>query len=150
INPLVVTIYSNEKTKRLNMLHAWWPGGLIIGGLVALGLTLYFQASWQIKLALVMVPAVAYLVLALSLEYPPTERVTSNVSTADMWKQIGQPLFLLFWICMWMTAAAELGPDQWFPTVMGRLVPQLNPSAGSGILFLVYTAGLMFIVRTWF
>ena len=43
---------------------------------------------------------------------------------------------------MWMTAAAELGPDQWFPTVMGALVPQLQ-----GVLFLVYTAGLMFLLR---
>jgi MFS family permease len=149
INPLVVTIYSDQKTKRLNMLHAWWPGGLIIGGLAAVALTTYFQASWQIKLSLVIIPAVAYLIMALSVEYPQTERVVSNVSTAEMWKQLGRPLFLLFWVCMWMTAAAELGPDQWFPTIMGRLVPQLNPSAGSGVLFLVYTAGLMFVLRTW-
>jgi hypothetical protein len=65
-----------------------------------------------------------------------------------MWKQVGQPLFLLLFVCMWMTAAAELGPDQWFPKVMGDLVPNLNPSAGSGVLFLVYTAGLMFLLRT--
>src|SRR6476660_5740138 len=45
INPLTVTIYSNEKTKRLNMLHAWWPGGLIIGGLLAVALTSTIQAS---------------------------------------------------------------------------------------------------------
>ena len=35
INPLVATIYSDQKTKRLNMLHAWWPGGQVIGGLLA-------------------------------------------------------------------------------------------------------------------
>jgi len=150
INPLTVTIYSNEKTKRLNMLHAWWPGGLIIGGLLAVALTSTIQASWQLKLSLVVIPAAAYLMMAISMRYPQTERAVANVSNAEMWKQIGQPLFLLFWICMWMTAAAELGPDQWFPTIMGRLVPQLNPSAGSGILFLVYTAGLMFVLRTWF
>src|SRR5688572_20913517 len=38
INPLVATLYA-EKTKKLNMLHAWWPGGLIIGGLLAYALT---------------------------------------------------------------------------------------------------------------
>src|SRR5262245_53221372 len=32
INPLVVTLYSDQKTKYLNLLHAWWPGGLVIGG----------------------------------------------------------------------------------------------------------------------
>ena len=52
-------------------------------------------------------------------------------------------------VCMWMTAATEMGPDQWFPRVMGDLVPQLSPDAGSGVLFLVYTGGLMFVLRIW-
>jgi MFS family permease len=150
INPLTVTIYSREKTKRLSILHAWWPGGMIIGGLLAVALTALFDASWQVKLSMVFIPASIYLFMALTMEYPKTERVTSNVPTSHMWKQLGQPLFLLLFVCMWMTAAAELGPDQWFPKVMGSLVPQLNPTAGSGILFLVYTAGLMFVLRTWF
>jgi MFS family permease len=142
INPLVATIYSDQKTKRLNMLHAWWPGGLVIGGLLAVLLT-SFGASWQLKLATILVPAAIYLFMAFSTPYPVTERVQSNVSTADMWAQTAKPLFLLLFVCMWMTAAAELGPDQWFPKVMGDLVPQLQ-----GVLFLVYTAGLMFLLRT--
>jgi len=149
INPLVVTIYDTEKTKRLTMLHAWWPGGLIIGGLLAVAMSKMLNASWQVKLSIIIIPAVIYLWMALTQKYPQTERVASNVSTAEMWKQVAQPLFLLLFVCMWMTAAAELGPDQWFPKVMGDLVPQLRPEAGSGVLFLVYTAGLMFVLRTW-
>jgi MFS family permease len=143
INPLVATIYSDQKTKWLNMLHAWWPGGLIIGGLLAVAMTQAFNASWQLKLATILVPAAVYLVMALTMPYPQTERVTSNVSTASMWREAARPLFLLLFVCMWMTAAAELGPDQWLPTVMTALVPQLQ-----GVLFLVYTAGLMFVLRT--
>jgi len=130
------------------MLHAWWPGGLVIGGLLAVAMTAMFSASWQIKLGIIIVPAVVYLFMALSLKYPQTERVTSNVSTGGMWGQVAKPLFLLLFVCMWMTAAAELGPDQWFPKVMGDLVPSLSPTNGSGVLFLVYTAGLMFVLRT--
>ena len=143
INPLVATIYSDQKTKRLNMLHAWWPGGMVIGGLLAVAMTQGFNASWQLKLATILVPAAIYLAMAVSMPYPATERVTSNVSTGEMWAQTAKPLFLLLFVCMWMTAAAELGPDQWFPTVMSALVPQLQ-----GVLFLVYTAGLMFVLRT--
>jgi MFS family permease len=143
INPLVATIYNDEKTKRLNMLHAWWPGGLVIGGLLAVALTQMFNASWQLKLATILVPAAIYLVMALSMPYPATERVASNVSTGEMWQETARPLFILLFVCMWMTAAAELGPDQWFPSVMGALVPELQ-----GVLFLVYTAGLMFLLRT--
>jgi MFS family permease len=149
INPLIATIYSGEKTKKIIALHAWWPAGLVIGGLLALAMAAGFNAGWELRLSLILIPAVAYLIMALSLAYPQTERVTSNVPTAEMWKQAARPLFLVLFVCMWMTAAVEMGPDQWFPTVMGELVPRLSPTAGSGVLFLVYTGGLMFALRAW-
>jgi fucose permease len=148
INPLMASLYPDEKTRRITSVHAWWPAGLIIGGLLAVALT-NFGIAWQLKLSLILVPAVAYLVMALSMSYPKTERAMSNVSTGDMWKQATRPLFFVLWVCMWMTAATEMGPDQWFPRVMGELVPQLSPEAGSGVLFLVYTGGLMFVLRMW-
>jgi MFS family permease len=143
INPLVATIHSGEKTKMLNRLHAWWPGGMIIGGLLAYALG-NMGATWQIKLSLILIPAAIYLVMAIAQPYPKTERVTSNISTGEMWREAAQPMFLLLFVCMWMTAAVELGPDQWFPSVMGSLTGM------RGILFLVYTAGVMFVLRTYF
>ncbi len=149
INPLLATLYSTEKTKRIVACHAWWPAGLFIGGLLAVGVTKFLAVPWQTKLLLIAIPAAAYLSIAVSQQYPRSERATSNVSTADMWKEAARPMFLLLFVCMWGTAAVEMGPDQWFPRVMGGLVPQLNPEAGSGVLFLVYTAGLMFVIRMW-
>jgi MFS family permease len=35
-NPLIATLYPDHKTDRLNALHVWFPGGIVIGGLVAL------------------------------------------------------------------------------------------------------------------
>jgi fucose permease len=149
INPLLATLYSTEKTKRIVACHAWWPAGLIIGGLLAVALTRFLAVPWQAKLLLIAIPAAAYLSIAASQPYPRSERVTSNVSTAEMWREAARPMFLLLFVCMWGTAAVEMGPDQWFPRVMGGLVPQLNPESGSGVLFLVYTAGLMFVIRMW-
>ena len=148
INPLMASLYPDEKTRRITSVHAWWPAGLIIGGLLAVVMS-NLGIGWELKLSLILVPAVAYLVMALSVSYPKTERVTSNVSTASMWKEAARPLFLLLLVCMCMTAAIEMGPDQWFPRVMGELVPQLSPEQGSGVLFLVYTGGLMFVLRMW-
>jgi MFS family permease len=34
-NPLVSSMYPQEKTKRLNQFHVWFPGGIVIGGLAA-------------------------------------------------------------------------------------------------------------------
>lgn len=143
INPLTVTVYPEEKTRRLIMLHAWWPGGQIIGGLAAVLMTKALHASWQVELSLIMIPAAIYVALALAQRYPATERVQSNVTTGEMWREALRPIFLLFCICNGLGSAAELGPDQWFPKVMGDLIPQLQ-----GVLFLVYTAGLMFLLRT--
>ena len=126
------------------MLHAWWPAGMIIGGLLAYALT-GVGAPWQVKLSLIVLPAV---VVSSRWRSPSctrsSERVASNITTGDMWKEAGKPLFLLLFVCMWMTAAVELGPDQWFPSVMSSL------TGLEGILFLVYTAGLMFVIRTYF
>jgi len=143
VNPLITTIYSDQKTRRLNMMHAWWPGGLMIGGLAAFALSQAFHARWELKMATILVPALIYLLLALSLKYPQTERVQSGVSSRQMWRETARPMFILLFCCMWMTAAVELGPDQWFPSVMSALVPQLQ-----GVLYLAYTAGLMFLLRT--
>lgn len=148
INPLMASLYPDEKTRRITSVHAWWPAGLVIGGLLAVGMS-NFAIAWQLKLSLILVPAIIYLVMSMSTRYPETERVTSNVSTPDMWKEATRPLFLLLLVCMCMTAAIEMGPDQWFPRVMGELVPQLSPEQGSGVLFLVYTGGLMFVLRMW-
>jgi MFS family permease len=148
INPLLASVYPTEKTKRIVAVHAWWPGGMILGGLATLALS-SMAASWQLRICLILLPAITYFAMVMTHVYPLTERVTSNVPASDMFRETMRPLFLLLFVCMFMTAAVELGPDQWFPTVMGALVPQLSPSAGSGVAFLVYTAGLMFALRVW-
>jgi MFS family permease len=151
INPLIATIYSNDKTHKLNVLHAWWPGGLVVGGLIAYAITkaLGLEGAtgealtfgWQVKLGVVILPALVFGAMILGQRFPPTERIAAGVSTGEMVREMWRPMFLLWFVLMWMTAATELGPDQWMPSVMGQV-------AGiQGILFLVYTAGMMFVLR---
>ncbi|PYQ01394.1 MAG: MFS transporter [Acidobacteria bacterium] len=153
INPLIATIYSNDKTSKLNMLHAWWPGGLVVGGLISFALTkaLGLDApgataetlthGWQIKLAVVILPAIVFGAMILGQKFPATERVAAGVSTGEMFREMFRPMFLLWFACMWLTASTELGPDQWVASVMG------NVAHMHGILILVYTAGIMFVLR---
>lgn len=153
INPLCATMFPNEKTRRMNILHAWWPGGLIIGGLASYAITkvLGLDAGvvppeirtfgWQIKLALISVPALIYTAMIWREQFPPTERAAAGVSNGDMARELLKPMFILWWLCMWMTASTELGPDQWVGSVITNLAGM------QGILILVYTAGLMFLLR---
>src|SRR5579862_5148167 len=53
INPLAASLYPEDKTRRLNTLHAWWPGGIIIGGLLGLAFS-QLHIHWQIQMAIVL------------------------------------------------------------------------------------------------
>ncbi len=143
INPLVATMYPEEKTHKLNVLHAWWPGGLVIGGLLAFVLG-ELGFGWKVKMATIMVAAVIYLVLILGQKFPPTERAEAGVPMREMFMEILRPGYLLLMLTMCMTAITELGPDQWVGSVLTDIV------GIRGILFLVYTAGLMFVLRQFF
>ena len=87
INPVVVTMFSREKTKWLNILHAGWPGGLVIGGLLAL--LLGPGVSWRTKMLLLLLPTVLYAFMLFGRRFPATERVTAGVSYRDMLKELG-------------------------------------------------------------
>ncbi len=140
VNPLVATVYSDDKTNKLNALHVWFPGGIVIGGLVAYVLS-KVQVSWQLKWSTILIPTIIYGFLFLGQKFPATERVQSGVSTSEMFKEVLRPLFLLFAFCMLLTASTELGPNQWIPDV-------LNPAVGGlGIVVLVWINGLMAIGR---
>jgi MFS family permease len=85
-NPVVATLFPNEKTKYLNMLHAGWPGGLVLGGLLAIGMEGY---SWQYKVALIFLPVAVYAVLMLGRTFPINERVAAGVSYKAMCREVG-------------------------------------------------------------
>src|SRR4051812_37697631 len=94
INPLAATLYPDDKTHKLNVLHAWWPGGIIIGGVISVILG-KFGADWQLKMAVVLLPAVIYGALILGTKFPPTERVAAGVSAGQMFKELARPLFII-------------------------------------------------------
>ncbi|MBA4066981.1 MAG: MFS transporter [Isosphaera sp.] len=89
INPVVATMFNKDKTKWLNILHAGWPGGLVLGGLLALGFEKAGVDSWQYKVGLVGLPVVLYGLLMLTCRFPVNERVTAGVSYRDMLKEVG-------------------------------------------------------------
>ena len=140
INPLAATLYPDEKTHKLNILHAWWPGGIIIGGLLGLGLgQLHF--NWQIQMGLILLPTFVFAFLAATTRFPPSERVAAGVPTSEMLKEVWRPFFLLWFLSMFLTAASELAPGQWVDMALTRTVNM------KGIWLLVYVSGLMFVMR---
>lgn len=140
INPLIATLYPDRKTAQLNTLHAWWPGGLVIGGLTGVGLS-RLGVGWQVKLALVVIPALAVVALSIGVKFPPTERAAAGISMKQMFRELLNPLFGILFASMFLTAATELAPGQWVDLALSRTVHM------PGILLLVYVSALMFLMR---
>lgn len=123
-NPLVTSIYPNNKTTKLNHFHFWFPGGIVIGTLISFGFA-KVDLSWQWQMATMLIPTVIYGYLFFKLDFPVTERVSSGVSTKDMYKSVLRPLFIFMFICMLGTAITELFTNQW----VGVLLQNVTKSA---------------------
>jgi MFS family permease len=86
-NPAVATMFPREKTKWLNFLHAGWPTGLVLGGIIAL--LMGPEVGWRFKILLVLLPAITYGILMLPHKFPIHERVKAGVSYKEMLKEVG-------------------------------------------------------------
>ncbi|MDH5590263.1 MAG: MFS transporter [Gemmatimonadota bacterium] len=140
-NPLVATLFPENKTVKLNQFHVWFPGGVVLGGLAAFGLDAAGVTAWQVKLALILVPTLAYGYLLLREPFPATEGVQAGVGVGESFKAaFSTPLMWLMLIAMAMTASVELGPNRWVPAV-------LEAGGMHGILVLVWINGLMAVLR---
>lgn len=140
-NPLVVSLYPDNKTTMLNKFHVWFPGGIVIGGLISYLFLEQMHLDWRVMVALLILPAIIYGVMFWKLDFPKTERVAKGVSTGEMFKSCLNPLYLIMIVCMFMTAATELGTGTW----IGAL---LSGAGVSGILILVFINGIMAVGRS--
>jgi fucose permease len=74
-------------------------------------------------------------------KFPPTERAAAGVTMGEMFRELLNPMFLVLFLSMFLTAASELAPGQWVDFALSRTVHM------PGILLLVYVSGLMFVMR---
>ena len=94
-NPLVATIFPQNRTHYLNILHASWPLGMMVGvvasgllgggicGIAGLGL------SWKIQLGFYLVPTIAYAVMFMGQTFPKSEAAEKGASFSEMFKDVG-------------------------------------------------------------
>ncbi|HAH98069.1 MAG TPA: MFS transporter [Verrucomicrobiales bacterium] len=89
INPVVATMFHKEKTKWLNILHAGWPGGLVLGGLLTIALGTQAAEDWRILIYLIAIPAIVFLVMLIKANFPVNERVAAGTSYKEMLAEFG-------------------------------------------------------------
>lgn len=136
-NPLIVSIYHENKTTMLNKFHVWFPGGIVIGSLVSLGMT-NLGLGWQLQIATMLIPTLAYAYLIFTSEFPAQDKI--ETSTGTNIKNLFTPLYIFIIICMTLTATTELGTQQWIERILGN-------AGASPMLILAMVTGLMAVGR---
>ena len=108
INPAVASMYPRQKTKMLTILHAGWPGGFVLGGILIMAMG---SASWVMKVAIILLPTLAYGAILLRCHFPVSERVAAGVPYREMLKEAGALgcLIVVYMICMEINRLVGLG-----------------------------------------
>jgi MFS family permease len=138
-NPLVASLFTENKTTKLNHFHLWFPGGIFIGTLIVYFLN-KLGVSWQVEVGIMIIPTLIYGYLFSKLKFPVTERVAAGVSHLTMYKSLFNWLFLFMLICMFGTAITELFTGQWIDVLLKNVTE-------NAILILTLDTGVMVVGR---
>lgn len=138
-NPLVAAMYPNNKTAMLNKFHVWFPGGIVIGSLLAAAMN-NAGIGWQVQVGIILIPTLIYGWMFYAQNFPQTERVESGVSTGEMFSAVASPLFIFMMVCMFLTANTELSTTQWIDKLLGH-------AGANPLLILALVTGLMAVGR---
>jgi len=139
-NPLVASMYPDQKTKMLNRFHLWWPAGIVVGsiaGYIAMDL---MTMSWHYMVATLFIPLTIYGYTLLGQAFPVTERVEMGISSSDAVRSLFRPLYVFIAFCMLLSAATELGTTQ-------RIESLLKETGVNALLVLAFINGVMMLGR---
>lgn len=145
INPMTATVYPTRKTHYLNVLHAGWPAGMILGGVLAYMFcgpdAKISHLRWEIPMLLFLIPTLLYGIITLKERFPRSEAVAAGVSFGEQLACFASPILLSLLLLHAMIGYVELGTDSWITNIMNNVVGEY------AILLFVYISTLMFILR---
>jgi hypothetical protein len=128
----------------LNILHAGWPAGLVLGGVLS-----YFMVEragqvvvrWELQWLAFVAPVLLYGFLMLGQRFPVSEAKAAGISFGAMLKEFAHPVLLVLLVLHALVGYVELGTDSWTANLMTNIANM------TGILVLVYTSTIMFVLR---
>jgi MFS family permease len=151
VNPMTATLFPRQKTHYLNILHAGWPCGLLLGGIGAWLMNEPklgdwepgWKVPWLIQMSLFLIPVFIYGAMLVGQRLPRSEAGEAGLSLKTMLLQFVSPILIVLLICHALVGYVELGTDSWISKITGNIMGE----GDLGRLFFVYTSTLMFILR---
>lgn len=140
INPLVATLYPRNKTHYLNILHAGWPAGLVLGAVVAQA----FKGRgvpWEVPMMFFLIPTVIYGIITIKERFPISEARAAGVTFGRMLSEFSSPILLFLLLLQACVGYVELGTDSWISTITDEI------AKGQGLYLFIYASTVMFILR---
>lgn len=148
INPLTASLYPKNKTHWLNILHAGWPGGLILGAVLGLGFTelnksLAKPISWEYQIATYIIPTLIYGALMFRRPFPKTETSEAGISMGTALLEFASPILLFLIVLHACVGYVELGTDSWIINITETILANKQYA----LLAFIWTNVLMFTLR---
>jgi MFS transporter, putative metabolite:H+ symporter len=137
-NPMIAAMFRKNQTTMLNRFHVWFPGGIFLGALISKFMS-DAGMSWQMQIAVMLLPTAVYAKLFWGQKFPEAE-AAGQAKFSDNLKGMANPIYILLLICMILTANTELSTQQWVERLLGA-------SGASPMLILAMVTGLMAVGR---
>ncbi len=141
VNPMVATLFPKNKTHYLNMVHAGWPGGMVVGGVLSYVMNIY-HVHWMVQMSLFLIPVAIYAVLMIGQHLPRSEAGEAGVRFWAMLAEFAAPVLLLLLVIQALVGYVELGSESWMQDILNRVM-----GGRSGNLIFIYCSILMFVLR---
>ncbi len=146
-NPMVAALFPKNKTTKLNHFHAFFPGGMVVGGILGwlmtqtgvIGPVEIGHWTWQI--AIIYIPIIAYGIMIFPEKFPKTETAEAGIPFKEMVRYtLTHPLVWGLILLKMITLSLEMGPSRWIPDI-------LQAAGMHGILVAVWISAIMMVLR---